>query len=97
MSYGSGLVGWTALHRQTRIGADVRAEPLAGDLEWYRGRGIVASVTLPLIGNGRLVGVLHLGTQAPLGPEQLHLVEGYAALTTASLSRALKTPGRKRR
>lgn len=94
VSYGSGLVGWTALHRQTRIAADVRAEPLAGDLEWYRGRGIVASVTLPLIGNGRLVGVLHLGTQAPLGPEPLRLVEGYAALAAASLARTRPTPGR---
>lgn len=64
------------------------AEPLAGHLEWYQDRGIRSSVTLPLLVEDALVGVLHLGTQAPLGSEQLRLVEGYAALTVASLGRS---------
>ncbi len=87
IAYGSGLVGWAALHRRTRVTADVSRDPLAGDLGWYRERGIVASVALPLVVSRTLVGVLHLGTQAPLEPEQLRLVEGYAALAAAALAR----------
>lgn len=94
LRYGSGLVGWTALHRQTRLTADVSGDPLAGDREWYRDRQIVASVTLPLVVNDKLQGVLHLGTRAPLGSEQLRLVEGYAALTAASIARPVKTSRR---
>lgn len=86
IAYGSGLVGWAALHRRTRVTPDVSHDPLAGDPGWYRGRGIVASVALPLVVSRTLVGVLHLGTQAPLEPEQLRLVEGYAALTAASIA-----------
>ena len=100
LRYGSGLLGWSALHRQARITADVQAEPLAGSLDWYRRLGILASLTLPLVVDHSLVGVLHLGTQAPLGSEQLRLVEGYAALAAAALARSApkkKPKGRPRR
>jgi len=84
--YGSGLVGWTALHGEARATVNMSEEPLAGNLNWYRDRGIRASVTLPLVVNRELIGVLQLGTQTPLGADQLRLVEGYAALAAASLA-----------
>ncbi len=88
VGYGAGLVGWAALHRAARITPDVRAEPLASDLDWYRRFGIVASVVLPLIVDSRLVGVLQVGAPASPGAEQLRLVEGYAAVAAISLAHA---------
>ncbi|MFZ1061473.1 MAG: GAF domain-containing protein, partial [Candidatus Rokuibacteriota bacterium] len=64
------------------------ADPAAGDLDWYRNRGIRAGAALPLLAAGKLLGVLELGTPAPLAAEQLRLAEGYAALTAACLARS---------
>lgn len=93
VSYGAGLAGWAALHRRARVTADVSADPAAGDLDWYRDRGIRASAALPLLAARKLLGVLELGTPAPLAAEQLRLVEGFAALTAASLARSPKRGG----
>lgn len=86
VSYGAGLTGWTALHRRARVTADISVDPVADDLDWYRGRGIRASTALPLLAAGKLLGVLELGTPVPLAADQLRLVEGFAALTAASLA-----------
>lgn len=88
--YGSGLPGWTALHRRTRVTPDVWDDPLAGDADWYRKRGIRASVALPLLIDKELLGVLHLGAAAPLASEQLRLIEGYGALAAMALARTRK-------
>jgi len=96
VSYGSGLLGWTALHRQSRVTADVSGDPLVGDADWYRKLGIRASVTLPLFVDADLLGVLHLGAAAPLTSEQFRLVEGYAALAAVTLARPERR-GEKRR
>jgi len=96
VSYGSGFLGWTALHRQSRVTTDVSGDPLAGEADWYRKLGIRASVTLPLLVHADLLGVLHLGAAGPLTPEQLRLVEGYAALAAVTLARPERR-GEKRR
>ena len=95
VGFGSGLVGWTALHRKPRVTADVSAELPAGDLDWCRKLGVRASITLPLLVDKELLGVLHLGTGEPLSADHLRLVEGYGALAARAVAH-LKRQRRKR-
>ena len=95
VGFGSGLLGWTALRRKPRITADVSAELPAADAERYRKSGIQASVTLPLLLDKELLGVLYLGAAAPLSAEDLRLVEGYGALAARAVAH-LKRQRRKR-
>lgn len=95
VGFGSGLLGWTALHRKPRITSDVSREPLAGDADRYRKLGVRASVTLPLLVDKELLGVLHLGAAAPLSEDHLRLLEGYGALAARAVA-DLKRQRRKR-
>ncbi|MGH7361477.1 MAG: GAF domain-containing protein, partial [Candidatus Methylomirabilales bacterium] len=71
VGFGSGLLGWTAFRQKPRITADVSAELPAAAAERYRKSGSQASVTLPLLLDKELLGVLYLGAAAPLSAEDL--------------------------
>lgn len=76
-----------ATRREPRVSPDLSGDPLVGNAEGYRRLGVRQSVTLPLRADSRLIGVLHLGTAAPLPAEHLRLLEGYGALASQAVAR----------
>jgi GAF domain-containing protein len=95
-AYGQGLVGWVA---ETAKPALLRAafdDPRVRDREWARERGLASFYAFPLRFMDRLVGVLSVGTAAPVSSAQLSLAEAYSdhaalAIGQAELRRRLET------
>jgi len=94
-AYGQSLVGWvaeTAKPAFLRVAFD---DPRFRDQDWARERGIASFYAFPLRFMDRLVGVLSVGTAAPVSSAQLSLVEAYSdhaalAIGQAELRRRLE-------
>ena len=89
-SYGSGGVGWVALHRRPlnvrRVADDVRL--IARD--WCQARGLTSYLGLPIAFEGALLGVLSLLGRAPfkLGVGERRRLEAFVVQAAAAIRNA---------
>ncbi len=86
---GEGLVGHAALERRTMVVPDVLADPRTIDRDYFVAEGLAACAVIPLISQGRLVGVLALVARRveDLGPHEVEVLTafgGHAAIAIES-------------
>ena len=90
LSFDKGATGWVATHRRAVNIPDVFADERVGSLEWARTYGIVSFVGLPIVLDGRLLGVLALNGAAPLHfePDEQRLLDAFVAQAAVAFRNA---------
>ena len=98
-----GFVGWVAAHRTMIEVPDVFADPryLRSATDWWQKHGFTSFVGVPIIQDGRLLGVLSFAAARPLrlGAEERELLDtlvGQAALAMRNARLFAATEGRER-
>jgi PAS domain S-box-containing protein len=66
--FGQGGVGWVAANRTSLEVSDVFADPRFIGLDWWRSHGLTSFLGLPLVVDGRLLGVLAVNGRHALRP-----------------------------
>jgi PAS domain S-box-containing protein len=89
LELGEGLVGHAALERRTMVVADVLADPRTVDRDYFAAEGLAACAAIPLVSQGRLVGVLALVAHRAedLGAREVEMLTafgGHAAIAIES-------------
>ncbi len=86
---GEGLVGLAALERRTLLVSDALADPRTIDRDYFAAEGLAACAAIPLVSQGRLLGVLALVARRAedLGPAEVEMLTafgGHAAIAIES-------------
>ncbi len=97
--YGEGGTGWVAVHRRPLNVPDVFADDRIQSREWFRAHGLRSCLTLPILFQESLLGVLMLcGREAfRLGADDSDLLDGFVAQAAVALRNARLYGGQQER
>lgn len=84
---GTYRIGRIAQTRRPYLTNDVISDVLSNHKEWAQSEGLVAFAGYPLLVEGRLVGVMALFSQAPLGPNVFELLATVAEMIAQRIER----------
>ncbi|MFN8635175.1 MAG: GAF domain-containing protein [Chloroflexota bacterium] len=89
-TFGKGAAGWAAEHRQRLVLDDVFADGRSVGLEWWRQHDLRSSITIPIVDDGRVVGILSANGQEPfrLAAEDEELLETFVAQAAIAMRNA---------
>jgi PAS domain S-box-containing protein len=87
VAYGHGDVGWVAANRLALTVIDVSTDPWVLEAEWFRTRGLVSLLGVPVTLSGDLVAVLALAAREPitLRPDAQDLLDGFVFQTAVAI------------
>jgi signal transduction histidine kinase len=90
LAIGEGVAGWVALHAEPAIIPDKWTDRRYRYIPALRGEDFVSLVSVPMVAQGRVVGVLnvHSREERTYGPHDLALLTGVASLVARSVEKA---------
>ena len=90
LAIGEGVAGWVALHAEPAIIPDKWTDRRYRYIPALRGEDFVSLVSVPMVAQGRVVGVLnvHSREERTYGPYDLALLTGVASLVARSVEKA---------
>jgi signal transduction histidine kinase/CheY-like chemotaxis protein/HPt (histidine-containing phosphotransfer) domain-containing protein len=89
-AYGSGAAGWIASHRSALQIRDVTVDPRFPRSGWWRELGLTGYYGLPVLFEGRLLGVLSMLKRGPIDPDpyDLDLLDAFIAQASLAVRNA---------
>jgi two-component system, NarL family, sensor kinase len=90
LAIGEGVAGWVALHAEPAIIPDKWTDRRYRYIPALRGEDFMSLVSVPMVAQGRVVGVLnvHSREERTYGPHDLALLTGVASLVARSVEKA---------
>jgi CheY-like chemotaxis protein len=90
VAFGEGMAGTVAIHRRTLHVPDVFVDAWNVAPDWWRDNGLRSLLTIPILFEGTLLGMLSLCGRQPfyLGPDDQNLLDSFVAQAASAIKNA---------